>query len=341
MILDFYGYQHISDSDKLELVKSIRNAEYTEELIQEALKNKGGDLWKELQFLLFSMNTRLMDDGFGLGSARSKLDWDLRNTIERIEQQMQPQEKVPEELKDPEEFLTWLKIRISQHRVNQHQLFDYFDDDDLSDEELRYFLANYRINMQRFHLHVAAYSLFVPFKMREELYDNLYDEFGQGNFEEAHPNLFEPLMDHFGGAKAEDCNPETAHLLNTKMNLCWFADGLESGLGGMGALELSIPAQQKHILAHLRRKGLSEELVKFFVIHCELDEEHGDGWFDAGMPYIKTQDQFQKTFTSAMRMLEARAGVYDGVLSGIIERRNMPLVRSATDAPAAMLAENH
>jgi hypothetical protein len=43
----------------------------------------------------------------------------------------------------------------------------------------------------------------VTFEMREELYENLHDEFGEGNFEDAHPNLFEPLMDHFGGARRE------------------------------------------------------------------------------------------------------------------------------------------
>ncbi|EEF21959.1 conserved hypothetical protein [Ricinus communis] len=218
-------------------------------------------------------------------------------------------------------MLDWIKTRIYEHRVNHHALFDLFDKDDLTDEEIRYFLSNYRVNMQRFHLHVAAYSLFVPFEMREELYENLYDEFGCGDFNQAHPNLFEPLMDYFGGVEDGDWNPETYHLLNTKINLCWFADGLQNGLGGMGALELSIPAQQRRVLAHLRRRGLSEELVRFFVVHCECDEEHGEGWFAAGLPYLKNRADFEKTYYSAMRMLDARAGVYDGVLNGILLRR--------------------
>ena len=67
---------------------------------------------------------------------------------------------------------------------------------------------------------------------------------------------------------------------------------------------------------------ISEELVKFFVVHCECDEGHGDGWFAAGMPHMSTRQDFQKVFSSAIRMLDARAGVYDGVLTGIFERRN-------------------
>ncbi len=313
----------MNDAEKAALVKfSAGNITLLEELAHDAFKNKGGKVWREIQFLLFDLNRGLMSDGFGLGTTRSEIEWAMRNAIERVEQQYQTQEKIPEELTDPEEFLAWLKNRIAQHRVNHSPLFDLFDQDDLSDEELRYFLANYRVNMQRFHLHVAAYSLIVPFAMREELYHNLHDEFGQGDFTKAHPNLFEPLMDLFGGAREEDINPETCFLLNTKINLCWFADGLHPGLGGLGGLELSIPLQQRRVLAHLRRRGLSKEMVEFFVVHCELDEEHGEGWFAAGMPYMRTRDQFQRVFSGAMRMLEARATVYDGVLNGILSFRN-------------------
>lgn len=296
--------------------------EEIENLAIEAFQNKGGSAWQKIQFLLFEMNLQLMREGFGLGTDRFMKEWEIRHLIEQIEQQYLPQEQIPSEITRVEEFMPWLKERISQHRVNHHPLFELFDNDGLSDEEIRYFLANYRVNMQRFHLHVAAFSLIVPFEMREELYHNLHDEFGQGDFTQAHPNLFEPLMDYFGGARSEDINAETCHLLNTKINLCWFADGLQYGIGGMGALELAIPLQQKRVLAHLRRRGLSEELVKFFVVHCELDEEHGEGWFAAGMPYMHTFGDLEKVFSSAMRMLEARAGVYDGILKGILLRRN-------------------
>lgn len=292
-----------------------------EEFATQAFMHKNSLVWKELQFMLFEMNLTLMRDGYGLGTPRVLKEWVFRNTVERVEQQHLPKHQLPEEANNVETFLPWLKEIIAVHRVNQHPLFILFDNDDISDEEIRYFLANYRVNMQRFHLHIAAYSLFVPFEMREELYNNLYDEFGQGDFSQAHPNLFEPLMNYFGGAHEEDINPETCNLLNTKINLCWFADGLHYGIGGMGALELAIPLQQRRVLAHLRRRGLSEDMVKFFVVHCELDEDHGDGWFAAGMPHMRTREDLQKVFDAAMRMLEARAGVYDGVLKGIMRQR--------------------
>ena len=317
------GIHVLNDFDKLKLLKlSTLDADWLEELAHGAFQSKGGELWNAVQFTLFDLNLKLINSGFGLGTQRAEKDWLVRCTIERVEQQYLSKEMVPLGLTDADDFLVWLKRRIAAHRVNHHPLFDHFDNDSLSREEIRYFLANYRVNMQRFHLHVAAYSLIVPFEMREELYHNLHDEFGQGDFRKAHPNLFEPLMNHYGGARESDINPETCHLLNTKISLCWFADGLHYGLGGMGALELSIPAQQRRILAHLRRIGLSKELVEFFRVHCECDEEHGDGWFAAGRPHLVGSDDFQRTFSGAMRMLDARAGVYDGILAGILRRRN-------------------
>ena len=315
----------MTDNKKIELLHSVDSLQYLEQIAHDAFNNKGGALWREIQFLLFKLNLNLMNNGFALGTARSTLEWSIRNTIERVEKQyLQVDVQIPNNISEKDDFLAWLKEDvIANHRVNHHPLFNYFDKDDLNDEDIRYFLSNYRINMQRFHLHVAAYSLIVPFQMREELYENLYDEFGQGNFNDAHPNLFEPLMDHFGGANEQDINAETAHLLNTKINLCWFADGLHYGMGGMGALELSIPYQQKRVLAHLRRRGLSEELNKFFVVHCELDEDHGDGWFAAGAPYINGRADYQKVLESAIRMLNARAGVYDGILNGILKNRKV------------------
>lgn len=317
-------FQPPLSSFELQAMESIASKDLCirEQTVHEAFQNKGGKTWRELQFLLFGMNLRMMRDGFRLGTEQARKDWALRNMIESIEQQYLTMETIPEDVATADEFMAWLKERIYGHRVNHSSLFELFDADDLSDEELRFFLANYRVNMQRFHLHVAAYSLIVPFEMREELYHNLHDEFGQGDFSKAHPNLFEPLMARFGGARDEDINAETCNLLNTKISLCWFADGLHYGLGGMGGLELSIPMQQKRVLSHLRRRGLPEELLEFFVVHCELDEDHGDGWFAAGAPHMNSRADFQKVFAGAMRMLDARAGVYDGILACILKGRN-------------------
>ncbi|MCC3570721.1 MAG: hypothetical protein JGK30_01970 [Microcoleus sp. PH2017_40_RAT_O_B] len=118
-----------------------------EEFAIKAFKNKNGTNWRKLQFMVFEMNLRLMQNGYGLGTQRSLREWILRDTIERIEKQYQPNELLPEYLNNVENFMPWLKERISSHRVNHHPLFVLFDNDNLSHEELRYFLANYRVNI--------------------------------------------------------------------------------------------------------------------------------------------------------------------------------------------------
>jgi hypothetical protein len=333
-------YQNLSTQSKVELLSSMAHVGALEGVVEEACARKGSTLWNVLQETLFKLNTTLMSGGFAIGAGGAELEWKVRSLVENAEVAARSPAVIPDDLRSPAALLDWLKARIHEHRVSNHELFRLFDEDDLSDEEIRYFLSNYRVNMQRFHLHVAAYSLFVPFEMREELYDNLHDEFGQGDFSKAHPNLFEPLMKHFGGALESDWNPETYHLLNTKINLCWFGDGIQYGLGGMGALELTIPAQQRRILACLRRRGLSEQLVEFFVVHCELDGDHGDGWFAAGMPHMRSPRDFQKAYMAAMRMLDARAGVYDGILAGILRRRNAGMPRKLLKEPLGLFETN-
>jgi pyrroloquinoline quinone (PQQ) biosynthesis protein C len=308
-------------SEEFQLANIQEYVQAVEKLAIQAFENKNSAAWQELQFMLYKMNQSLIQNGHGLGTPRCLREWLIRNTIEKIELQYLPQEQLPKEINSVEVFFPWLKQRIKNHRVNSHPLFLLFDNDDVTDEEIRYFLANHWIYTENFHLHIAAYSLLVPFEMREELYRNLHDEMGQGNFSEAHPNLFKPLMNHFGGIRLEDINPETYHFVNTEMNLCWFADSLHYGIGGMGALELSVPLQHSRIVEHLLRRGLSEELAKFFIIHCEIDEGHGDGWFAAGMPHVRTAEDLQKVFAGTMRMLEARISLYDGILKGILSRR--------------------
>ncbi|TBR61357.1 hypothetical protein B4U84_11290 [Westiellopsis prolifica IICB1] len=293
-----------------------------EKFAQQAFKNKNSIDWQQLQYMLYELNQCLLQKGYGLGTSRSFKEWVIRDTIERVEQQYLPPQQLPKEINNTQLFLPWLKQQIQNHRVNYHPLFLLFENDDLSDEEIRYFLANHWVYTQNFHLHIAAYSLYVPFEMRGELFRNIYDEMGRCNFQEAHPNLFLPLLNYFGGAHPEDINPETCYFFNTQVNLCWFADGLHYGIGGMGALEMSVPLQHSQILAHLLRRGLSKELVKFFEIHCEIDGDHAEGWFAAGMPFVCNSEDLQKVFAGAMRILEARVNLYDGILRGIFSRRD-------------------
>lgn len=78
-----------------------------EQTVHEAFQNKGGNTWRELQFLLFGMNLRMMRDGFRLGTEQAREDWALRNMIESVEQQYLTTETIPEDVATEGEFMVW------------------------------------------------------------------------------------------------------------------------------------------------------------------------------------------------------------------------------------------
>jgi pyrroloquinoline quinone (PQQ) biosynthesis protein C len=296
------------------------------EFSRKAFENKYTSYWYELTQILYQLNLNLMGNGYGLGTNRAYTEWIIRNTIEKTQQEYLQPEEVPEHiLNEPLACIDWLKAEGRKHRANQHPLFAWFEDESLTTEELRIFMSNYKVNMERFHLHVAAYSLVVPFETREALYDNLYDEFGQGDFSQAHPNLFKSLMNALGGFQEEDVNVESYACLNEKITLCWFSDGPLYGLGAMGILETTIPQQLGQPLALMRKRGYSEDVLKFLSVHCEGDEEHGNAWFEAGLPFLQTPEDCRKMIAGGMRMLEARAMVYDGILKRIKHMRQIAI----------------
>jgi pyrroloquinoline quinone (PQQ) biosynthesis protein C len=294
------------------------------EFSRKAFEDKYGSHWYALTRMLYQLNLNLIENGYGIGTDRAYAEWIVRNTIEKTQQEYLQPEEIPEHiLAEPLACIDWLKAEGRKHRANHHPLFDWFEDDSLTTEELRIFLSNYKVNMERFHLHIAAYSLIVPFETRKALYDNLYDEFGQGDFSQAHPNLFKPLMEALGGFHEEDVNVESYACLNEKITLCWFSDGPVYCLGAMGILETTIPQQLGQPLALMRKRGYSEDILKFLSVHCEGDEEHGDAWFEAGLPFLQTPEDCRKMIAGGMRMLEARAIVYDGILKKIKQMRQI------------------
>ena len=91
-------YGRTSIPQKVGLLKALGHIEQIEEIAHEAFQNKGEALWKDFQFTLFSMNMKLLKEGFALGSPRSVSDWNVRNIIERVEQKYFPREETPAEL---------------------------------------------------------------------------------------------------------------------------------------------------------------------------------------------------------------------------------------------------
>lgn len=221
----------------------------------------------------------------------------------------------------PERALDELAERAKSHRINTHPLLTHMAEHGLPTEIAQLLLSNYYVNNRVFHLHIAAQSLSTPLSMRGEMYENLVDELGNGEFEQAHPNLFMHSFDTIGRPDTIRPQPESLALLNTKILYTFLSGDYRYGVGGLGFIELSMPDQMRKILSGLRRSGLSEPDLIFWDLHITIDEAHGESWFDEMRVFVDSPDRAQKTLEGGMALLDARAGMFDGVWAAMQQER--------------------
>ena len=180
---------------------------------------------------------------------------------------------------------------------------------------MQLFLDNYYVNNRVFHLHIAAQSLSAPFEMRAEMYQNLFDELGSGDPAEAHPLLF--LRNYHTLQLPETIVPLTGSLflLNTKIYQTFLSGNVFQGVGGLGFLELAMPAQMQKIFDGLKKSGMPIKDLIFWELHITLDQAHGESWFEEVQEILHTREDAQALMDGGMSLLDARARFYDDVWS--------------------------
>lgn len=218
----------------------------------------------------------------------------------------------------PEDAIQELYDRAMEHRIRRHPLLLALSKDGFSKEETKLFLSNYYVNNRVFHLHVAAQSLSTPLRMRGEFYKNLYNELGAGEVDEAHPLLFLKSFNSLGGMPEFVVPlPESLHLLNAKIYQTFLSGHFTYGTGGLGFLELAMPAQMEMLYTGLQKSGLPKDDLVFWELHITMDQDHGQAWFDEMLTVIKDVEDAERTLDGGLALLAARAQFYDGVWSAI------------------------
>ena len=213
----------------------------------------------------------------------------------------------------PEKAIAELRQRATEHRINHHPLLAEMETNGLPARAVRLFLENYYINNRVFHLHIASQSMSVPFEVRPELARNFYDELGQGQYEKAHPVLFLANFNSVG--RPDEIHPlvEALNLMNVKIHASMLSGDHFVGLGCFGFIEVTMPAQMRAILSGLRQSGLPEPDLEFWRLHIQIDEVHGDAWFQEVGSQLTGVAQAESVLRGGLLGLEARAGVYDGI----------------------------
>lgn len=219
----------------------------------------------------------------------------------------------------PEKAVNELYERAMSHRINSHPFLAELQKNGIPLNQVRLFLNNYYVNNRLFHLFIAAQSLSTPMEMRTELYTNLDDELGQGDNAFAHPTLFLKNFNTIGKPKLIKPLPEALFLANCKFTSTFLSDCYQTGLGGFGFIELTMPNQMLKIYEGLKKSGLPEQDLDFWQIHITVDIEHGEAWFGEMAELIKTPQHANLCLNGGMLLLEARATMYDGFLRALDE----------------------
>jgi pyrroloquinoline quinone (PQQ) biosynthesis protein C len=278
--------------------------------------------WEEAQRLLYRFNIEDLERRGAVTDPTRLLRQVLRNTLIELEEAAT---KPPPRLACLDRFTSEAAIQelydiAKAHRINAHPLLQHMSKSGLRKEALRAFLENYYVNNRVFHLHIAALSLSSPLALRGEMYRNLNDELGHAIMDRAHPVIFLRNFNSIGRPAVIEPTAESLHLLNSKVYACFLCGDFRVGVGGMGFLELAMPAQMQQIHEGLRRSGLPEEDLEFWPLHVTIDERHGEDWFQHMREVIETPEHAIAVLKGGLRVLEARAGFYDGVWSLISDR---------------------
>ena len=285
-------------------------------LAKDAFANKDKKSWDIIQTLMYYWNYRDLMRIDRVKDNTALVDYSLRKIA--LDAQTENSSKYDLECEysfTPNRAVQELADKVFSHRINTHPLLEEMEKNGLSERGVRSFLENYYINNRVFHLFIAALSFCTPLKRRTELANNFYDEMGSGDSCMAHPELFLKNFNTIGKPVTVTPTPESLCLVNAKTYAAFLCGNYHYGMGGFGYIELAMPNQMKKILKGLEKSGLPQSDLEFWETHITIDAKHGKTWFSEMLCLIETEEHAKKCLTGGMSLLDARATMYDGIMS--------------------------
>jgi hypothetical protein len=156
---------------------------------------------------------------------------------------------------------------------------------------------------------------FENFEDSTPLYENLFDEAGNGDPNKAHPILLQNLLRYRDlpcDLDAESTMPEEQAYLNNRIRCLRHPDEAW-GLALVYLLESVTAANHKKIYRMLEQAGIPADYLEFHYVHGFVDEVHSaELW---GLVARRTDDgAFRKTFLrSALHHFEVTRQYYDAM----------------------------
>ena len=227
---------------------------------------------------------------------------------------------------NPQEFLQSLKREVIGHPALVHPFLERFGEGDASEEGVRTFAIQYyrHVRVSRLYLAALISGCRDDERLQLALAEILFDEYGHLNPEETHPALYRRFLKALNITEDEweapRTLPEIELYIETHYALCRHPD-IRLGLGALGpASEWPVPPIYVRLAEGLKRSaGLPDEALEIFTSHVTMDVEHARIMMDAVAPYAGDEGGQKKVREGAMRSLDARSVMLDGLYRAVYE----------------------
>jgi pyrroloquinoline-quinone synthase len=225
---------------------------------------------------------------------------------------------------NPEEFLGRLKREVIGHPALVHPFLERFGEGDASEEGVRTFAIQYyrHVRVSRLYLAALISNCRDDEGLQLALAGILFDEYGHLNPEETHPALYRRFLRALGVNEEEWEAPRTLPEIELYIEghyaLCRHPD-IRLGLGALGpASEWPVPPIYVRLAEGLKKSaGMPEEALEIFTSHVTMDVEHARIMMNAVAPYAEDEEGQGRVREGAVRSLEARSVMLDGLYKAV------------------------
>ncbi len=225
---------------------------------------------------------------------------------------------------NPEVFLGRLKREVIGHPALVHPFLERFGEGDASEEGVRTFAIQYyrHVRVSRLYLAALISNCRDDEGLQLALAGILFDEYGHLNPEETHPALYRRFLRALGVNEEEweapRTLPEIELYIENHYALCRHPD-IRLGLGALGpASEWPVPPIYVRLAEGLKKSaGLPEEALEIFTSHVTMDVEHARIMMNAVAPYAEDEEGQGRVREGAVRSLEARSVMLDGLYKAV------------------------
>ncbi len=184
----------------------------------------------------------------------------------------------------PAQTVETIEQLCKAHRAASHPLFDFLAVHADRFAMQRFFASDSALNIRFFDLLALSMVGSEEFT-RGELVQNLWDESGRGNRQEAHVRTFRDLLDTCGLTQTRSNHIDALSWQGCAGHNLFMMAALSRAhywklLGVMAVTELIDPASYEKVVRGCRRLGFAEGDYRYYSEHVEIDVVHGRGWLE-------------------------------------------------------------